>query len=48
MLAPLTRITRSEGRAAAAGSLSHRIALEGRGDSSRELADSFDTMLGAD
>jgi two-component system, OmpR family, sensor histidine kinase VanS len=44
MLAPLTRITDAT-RTAASGSLSHRIALEGRQDEFRELADSFDTML---
>jgi two-component system, OmpR family, sensor histidine kinase VanS len=44
MLAPLTRITDAT-RIAANGSLSHRIALEGRQDEFRELADSFDTML---
>ena len=44
MLAPLTRITDAT-RLAAAGSLSHRIQLEGRGDEFRELADVFDTML---
>jgi two-component system sensor histidine kinase VanS len=44
MLAPLTRITDAT-RRAASGSLSHRIALEGRGDEFRELADAFDTML---
>ncbi len=44
MLAPLTRITDAT-RVAAGGSLSHRIALEGRHDEFRELADSFDTML---
>jgi two-component system, OmpR family, sensor histidine kinase VanS len=44
MLAPLTRITDAT-RVAAAGSLSHRIELEGRQDEFRELADSFDTML---
>jgi two-component system, OmpR family, sensor histidine kinase VanS len=44
MLAPLTRITDAT-RAAADGSLSHRIELEGRQDEFRELADSFDTML---
>jgi two-component system sensor histidine kinase VanS len=44
MLAPLTRITDAT-RVAADGSLSHRIALEGRQDEFRELADSFDTML---
>ena len=44
MLAPLTRITDAT-RAAADGSLSHRIRLPGRRDEFRELADSFDTML---
>ena len=44
MLAPLTRITDAT-RLAAAGSLSHRIRLEGRNDEFRELADAFDTML---
>ena len=44
MLAPVTRITDAT-RAAASGSLSHRIELEGRQDEFRELADSFDTML---
>ncbi len=44
MLAPLRRITDAT-RRAAAGSLSHRIALEGRADEFRELADSFDAML---
>ena len=44
MLAPLTRITRAT-RMAANGSLSHRIAMEGRKDEFRELADAFDTML---
>jgi two-component system sensor histidine kinase VanS len=44
MLAPLTRITDAT-RMAADGSLSHRIALEGRRDEFRELADSFDAML---
>ncbi|WP_281171305.1 sensor histidine kinase [Patulibacter minatonensis] len=44
MLAPLTRIT-GAARKATAGSLSHRIELEGRGDEFRELADAFDTML---
>jgi two-component system sensor histidine kinase VanS len=44
MLAPLTRITDAT-RAAAEGSLSHRIELEGRQDEFRELADAFDTML---
>ncbi len=44
MLAPLTRITDAT-RRASAGSLSHRIALEGRSDEFRELADAFDAML---
>jgi two-component system sensor histidine kinase VanS len=44
MLAPLTRITDAT-RIAANGSLSHRIALEGRKDEFRELADTFDAML---
>jgi two-component system sensor histidine kinase VanS len=44
MLAPLGRITDAT-RMAATGELSHRIALEGRQDEFRELADSFDTML---
>lgn len=43
-LAPLTRITAAT-RKAAAGSLSHRIELEGRDDEFGELADAFDTML---
>ena len=44
MLAPLDRITDAT-RAAARGSLSHRIHLEGRNDEFRELADAFDAML---
>jgi two-component system sensor histidine kinase VanS len=44
MLAPLTRITDAT-RMAAAGSLSHRIWLQGRKDEFRELADAFDAML---
>ncbi|MEP7765408.1 HAMP domain-containing sensor histidine kinase [Sanguibacter sp. 25GB23B1] len=44
VLAPLSRITDAT-RAAADGSLSHRIRLEGRNDEFRELADAFDTML---
>jgi two-component system, OmpR family, sensor histidine kinase VanS len=44
MLSPLTRITEAT-RAAANGSLSHRIRLRGRQDEFRELADSFDAML---
>ncbi len=44
MLAPLARITGAT-RRAAAGSLSHRIELEGRQDEFREFADTFDAML---
>lgn len=44
MLAPLARI-RDATRRAAAGSLAHRIELEGRDDEFRELADAFDGML---
>ncbi|GAA1982879.1 HAMP domain-containing sensor histidine kinase [Catenulispora subtropica] len=44
MLAPLNRITDAT-RVAATGSLSHRIAMEGRSDEFRELADAFDGML---
>ena len=44
MLAPLGRITEAT-RHAADGSLSHRVALRGRQDEFRELADAFDTML---
>lgn len=44
VLAPLTRITEAT-RAASTGSLSHRIALPGRSDEFRELADAFDGML---
>jgi two-component system, OmpR family, sensor histidine kinase VanS len=44
MLAPLARVTEAA-RAAANGSLSHRIRLEGSNDEFRELADAFDTML---
>jgi two-component system sensor histidine kinase VanS len=44
MLAPLTHITDAT-RIAADGSLSHRIALDGRNDEFRELADAFDAML---
>jgi two-component system, OmpR family, sensor histidine kinase VanS len=44
MLAPLTRITDAT-RLAAAGSLSHRVRLDGRRDEFRELADAFDAML---
>lgn len=44
MLSPLSRITRAT-RLAGAGSLSHRIDMEGPNDEFRELADSFDTML---
>lgn len=45
MLAPLDRIADAT-RRAASGSLSHRIALPGPRDEFRELADSFDDMLG--
>src|ERR1700742_3574377 len=45
MLAPLTRITEAT-RRAATGSLSHRIQMPGPRDEFRELADSFDAMLG--
>jgi two-component system sensor histidine kinase VanS len=44
ILAPLARIADAT-RTATAGSLSHRIQLEGRQDEFRELADAFDTML---
>jgi len=44
MLAPLTRIT-DAARKATNGSLTHRIALPGRRDEFRELADAFDVML---
>jgi len=44
MLAPLARISRAA-QTASSGSLSHRIALEGRQDEFRELADTFDAML---
>jgi two-component system sensor histidine kinase VanS len=44
MIAPLARITDAT-RVVATGSLSHRIALEGRNDEFRELADAFDAML---
>jgi two-component system sensor histidine kinase VanS len=44
MLAPLRRITAAT-RLAATGSLSHRVALDGRNDEFRELADAFDAML---
>jgi two-component system, OmpR family, sensor histidine kinase VanS len=44
MLAPLTRLTDAT-RIAASGTLSHRVALPGRGDEFRELADAFDAML---
>ena len=44
MLAPLARIAEAT-RRASAGSLSHRIALEGHHDEFRELADAFDAML---
>ncbi|GAA4852976.1 HAMP domain-containing sensor histidine kinase [Luteimicrobium xylanilyticum] len=44
MLAPLARITDAT-RAAADGSLFHRVGLPGRQDEFRELADAFDAML---
>jgi two-component system, OmpR family, sensor histidine kinase VanS len=44
MLAPLDRITEAT-RTAATGSLAHRVALPGRSDEFRELADSFDAMM---
>ncbi|MDV9190722.1 HAMP domain-containing sensor histidine kinase [Streptomyces sp. SR27] len=44
MLAPLTRITAAV-RSTEGGSLSHRVAMEGRRDEFRELADAFDAML---
>jgi two-component system, OmpR family, sensor histidine kinase VanS len=44
MLAPLARIT-DAARTTGTGSLSHRIALPGRKDEFRELADAFDAML---
>lgn len=44
MLAPLTRLTEGV-RAVESGELSHRVALEGRRDEFRELADAFDSML---
>ncbi|MFJ3787660.1 sensor histidine kinase [Kitasatospora sp. NPDC090091] len=44
MLAPLTRIA-DAARAAANGSLSHRVRMRGRHDEFRELADMFDIML---
>lgn len=44
MLRPVDRITAAT-RRAAAGSLAHRIDLQGRNDEFRELADAFDAML---
>ncbi len=44
MLAPLERITHAT-RSTGSGSLGHRIALPGRRDEFRELADAFDAML---
>jgi two-component system, OmpR family, sensor histidine kinase VanS len=44
MLAPLRRIT-AAARLATAGSLSHRVLLDGRADEFHELADAFDAML---
>ena len=45
MLAPLRQIQTAT-HAAMDGTLSHRVALKGRRDEFRELADSFDEMLG--
>lgn len=44
MLAPLDRITEAT-RRVASGSLTHRIALDGRSDEFHELADAWDEML---
>lgn len=44
MLAPLARLTEAA-RAADAGTLTRRVAMPGRRDEFRELADSFDGML---
>lgn len=44
VLAPLTRLTEGA-RTVATGDLSHRVALGGRQDEFRELADAFDGML---
>lgn len=44
MLAPLTRIAEAA-RVASTGALAHRVALAGRQDEFRELADAFDAML---
>ncbi len=44
MLAPLARIHTAT-RAAAKGSLSHRVGMRGRADEFGELAEAFDTML---
>ncbi|MDP9735529.1 sensor histidine kinase [Curtobacterium sp. 260] len=45
VLAPLHRITEAT-RQVAAGSLAHRVALPGRRDEFRDLADAFDGMVG--
>ena len=45
VLAPLDRITEAT-RHVAAGSLAHRVALPGRRDEFRDLADAFDGMVG--
>ncbi|MFD7864808.1 sensor histidine kinase [Streptomyces sp. NPDC057682] len=45
MLAPLAAIT-DAARTAGTGTLSHRIGMTGRRDEFRELADTFDSMLG--
>lgn len=44
MLRPLARLHDAAQRASE-GSLSHRVALEGRGDEFRDLSDAFDRML---
>ncbi|CAL9536900.1 Adaptive-response sensory-kinase SasA [Streptomyces sp. enrichment culture] len=46
VLRPLRRINDAATRIAATGALDHRIGLRGRNDEFRQLADSFDTMLG--
>jgi signal transduction histidine kinase len=45
-LRPVARITATARRVAAKGDLGERIALEGPADELRELADTFDAMLG--
>ncbi|WP_030726153.1 sensor histidine kinase [Streptomyces sp. NRRL F-2890] len=46
VLRPLRRINDAATRIAATGALEHRIGLRGRNDEFRQLADSFDAMLG--